>query len=102
MVTVLWIVAAILCVALCAYGITTAVRRSKDRGRAPAHRCGARHCIAGSLPPRLRIRRELAVWMLVSAVGLAGLGGSWSRAGTGLGWEGYRLGTPSAARQRRS
>jgi hypothetical protein len=32
MVTVLWIVAAILCVALCAYGITTAVRRSKHRG----------------------------------------------------------------------
>jgi hypothetical protein len=31
MVTVLWIIAAILCVALCAYGITTAVRRSKDR-----------------------------------------------------------------------
>jgi hypothetical protein len=31
MVTVLWIIAAIVCVALCAYGITTAVRRSKDR-----------------------------------------------------------------------
>jgi len=31
MVTVLWIIAAILCVALCAYGITTAVRRSRDR-----------------------------------------------------------------------
>ena len=30
MVTVLWIVAAILCVALCAYGITTAVRRARD------------------------------------------------------------------------
>ena len=31
MVTVLWIIAAIVCVAVCAYGITTAVRRSKDR-----------------------------------------------------------------------
>jgi hypothetical protein len=31
MVTVLWIIAAILCVALCAYGIATAIRRSKDR-----------------------------------------------------------------------
>ncbi len=31
MVTVLWIIAAIVCVALCAYGITTAVRRSRDR-----------------------------------------------------------------------
>jgi hypothetical protein len=31
MVTVLWIIAAVLCVALCAYGIITAVRRSKDR-----------------------------------------------------------------------
>jgi hypothetical protein len=31
MVTALWIIAAVLCVALCAYGITTAVRRSKDR-----------------------------------------------------------------------
>lgn len=31
MVAVLWIIAAILCVALCAYGITTAVRRSRDR-----------------------------------------------------------------------
>ena len=31
MVTVLWIIAAILCVALCAYGITTAIRRSRDR-----------------------------------------------------------------------
>ena len=34
MVTVLWIIAAILCVALCAYGITTAVRRGANR-RAP-------------------------------------------------------------------
>jgi hypothetical protein len=42
MVTVLWIVAAILCVALCAYGITTAARRAGDRReqgtRAPAGR----------------------------------------------------------------
>jgi hypothetical protein len=42
MATVLWITAAILCVALCAYGITTAIRRSKDRraqdARAPARR----------------------------------------------------------------
>jgi hypothetical protein len=36
------IIAAILCVALCAYGITTAIRRSRDRReqgtRAPARR----------------------------------------------------------------
>jgi beta-lactamase regulating signal transducer with metallopeptidase domain len=42
MVTVLWIIAAIICVALCAYGITTAIRRSKDRreqdGHAPTRR----------------------------------------------------------------
>jgi hypothetical protein len=31
MTTVLWIIAAILCIALCAYGITTAIRRSADR-----------------------------------------------------------------------
>lgn len=31
MVTVLWIIAAILCVALCAYGIITAVRRRANR-----------------------------------------------------------------------
>jgi hypothetical protein len=31
----LWIIAAILCVALCAYGITTAVGPSKDRRDAP-------------------------------------------------------------------
>ena len=31
MATVLWIIAAILCVALCTYGITTAIRRSRDR-----------------------------------------------------------------------
>ena len=31
MAIVLWITVAILCVGLCAYGITTAVRRSKDR-----------------------------------------------------------------------
>jgi hypothetical protein len=37
MVTVLWIIAAILCVALCAYGITTAIRRSKDRHEQDAH-----------------------------------------------------------------
>ena len=40
--TVLWITAAILCVALCAYGITTAIRRAADRreqdARAPARR----------------------------------------------------------------
>ena len=33
MATVLWITAAILCVALCVYGITTAVRRAADRRR---------------------------------------------------------------------
>ena len=42
MATVLWITAAILCVALCAYGITTAVRRGADRRaqgtRAPTQR----------------------------------------------------------------
>jgi hypothetical protein len=42
MVTVLWIIAAVLCVALCAYGITTAVRRGSDRRaqgtRAPTQR----------------------------------------------------------------
>jgi hypothetical protein len=37
MVTVLWIIAAILCVALCAYGITTAIRGSKDRREQDAH-----------------------------------------------------------------
>jgi hypothetical protein len=37
MVTVLWIIAAILCDALCAYGVTTAVRRSKDRGAQATH-----------------------------------------------------------------
>jgi hypothetical protein len=31
MVTVLWIIGAALCVGLCVYGITTAVRRSRDR-----------------------------------------------------------------------
>jgi hypothetical protein len=31
MATVLWIIVAILCVALCAYGITTAVRRRANR-----------------------------------------------------------------------
>jgi hypothetical protein len=31
MATVLWITAAILCAGLCAYGITTAVRRARDR-----------------------------------------------------------------------
>jgi hypothetical protein len=40
--TVLWIIAAILCVALCAYGITTAVRRGANRRalstRAPTQR----------------------------------------------------------------
>ena len=40
--TVLWILAAIVCVALCAYGITTAIRRSADRRaqgtRAPTRR----------------------------------------------------------------
>ena len=36
MVTVLWI-AAILWVAVCAYGITTAIRRSKDRHEQEAH-----------------------------------------------------------------
>ena len=41
MVTVLWIIAAILCVALCAYGITTAGRRSAER-RAQATRAPAR------------------------------------------------------------
>jgi hypothetical protein len=39
---ILWVSAAILCVALCAYGITTAVRRSQDRRaqgtRAPTQR----------------------------------------------------------------
>jgi hypothetical protein len=42
MVTVLWMIAAILCVALCAYGITTAIHRSADRRaqgtRAPTRR----------------------------------------------------------------
>jgi hypothetical protein len=42
MVTVVWIIAAILCVALCAYGITAAVRRGADRRaqgtRAPTRR----------------------------------------------------------------
>jgi hypothetical protein len=42
MVTVLWIIAAILCVALCAYGITMAVRRGANRRaqgtRAPTQR----------------------------------------------------------------
>jgi hypothetical protein len=42
MATVLWIIAAILCVVLCAYGITTAIRRSADRRaqgtRAPTRR----------------------------------------------------------------
>ena len=37
MVTVLWIIAAILCVALCAYGITTAVRRTSDRREQGVH-----------------------------------------------------------------
>ena len=36
MVTVLWI-AAILWVAECAYGITTAIRRAKDRHEQDAH-----------------------------------------------------------------
>jgi hypothetical protein len=40
--TVLWIIVAILCVALCGYGITTAIRRSADRRergtRAPTRR----------------------------------------------------------------
>jgi hypothetical protein len=36
MVTVLWI-AAILWVAVCAYGITTAIRRSKDPHEQDAH-----------------------------------------------------------------
>ena len=36
MVTVLWI-AVILWVAVCAYGITTAIRRSKDRHEQDAH-----------------------------------------------------------------
>jgi len=50
MVTVLWIIAAILCVALCAYGITTAIRRSKDpMSRMHTHRRGAEHH-ARSLP----------------------------------------------------
>ena len=31
MVTLLWITAAVVCVALCAYGITTAVRRGANR-----------------------------------------------------------------------
>jgi hypothetical protein len=31
MVAALWIIAAIVCVGLCAYGITTAVRRARDR-----------------------------------------------------------------------
>src|SRR5512133_4219553 len=43
MVTVLWTIAAILCVALCAYGIATAVGRGADRRaqgtRAPTQRC---------------------------------------------------------------
>ena len=42
MATVLWIIVAILCVALCAYGITTAIRRGAARGaqatRAPTRR----------------------------------------------------------------
>jgi hypothetical protein len=42
MATVLWIIVAILCVALCAYGITTAIRRAADRRaqgtRAPTRR----------------------------------------------------------------
>ena len=42
MVTVLWIIAAILCVALCASGITRAVRRGANRRaqgtRAPTQR----------------------------------------------------------------
>ena len=29
--TILWMIAAILCVVLCAYGITTAIRRSRNR-----------------------------------------------------------------------
>ena len=37
MVTVLWIIAAILCVALCAYGITTAIRRAADRRAQGTH-----------------------------------------------------------------
>jgi hypothetical protein len=36
MVIVLWITAAILCCGLCAYGISTAVRRSKNRRDARA------------------------------------------------------------------
>ena len=39
--TVLWIIVAILCVALCAYGITTAIRRSADR-RAQGTRASTR------------------------------------------------------------
>lgn len=42
MATVLWIIVAILCVALCAYGIITAIRRGADRRaqgtRAPTRR----------------------------------------------------------------
>ena len=42
MATVLWIIVAILCVALCTYGIATAIRRSADRreegSRAPTRR----------------------------------------------------------------
>jgi hypothetical protein len=42
MATLLWIIAAILCVALCAYSITTAARRARNRRgqgtRAPARR----------------------------------------------------------------
>jgi hypothetical protein len=52
MVTVLWIIAAIICVALCAYGITTAIRRSRTAiGRMDTQRRGAEHH-ARSLPPR--------------------------------------------------
>jgi hypothetical protein len=29
--TIVWMIAAILCVALCAYGITMAIRRSRNR-----------------------------------------------------------------------
>ena len=65
MATVLWIIVAILCVALCAYGIATAIAAQPTAvSRAPAHRRGASHPLvapavspdaAGAGPTRLLV-----------------------------------------------
>ena len=103
MVTVPWITAAILCAALCAYGITTAARRQETAvSRHP--RSGATLGIASLQPLPLRPRGAAGTGRADTAAQLSawpGSAASWPTAGAQPGWEGYRLGTlASAARQR--